>query len=360
MRTRTIHTRRAPVRTDVDTQQRPMSAVHFALAAVVLALPVLASAQSALGARATPPKRELAGETRAVNAGAGNDRGVVTGTAAVYAFGRSQPVVTCTVLRACIVELEAGEAVVDEPIAGDQVRWHISASKAGPGGRTTLVVVKPKACDITTNLIVPTDRRIYDLTLDSPQCSGGTRYNPQQAYVRHVRFTYPDDRALAAPARSGDSTTPLAARQPDSGASASGTTTATVVNRDYRIVRTRRGLFGLFRLRPIDFPWRPTALSDDGAHLTIELPAAARHQAAPALYALEDDGTRTLMNYAVRWDAAGTGRYVTDRVTRRVVLVLRSGAKEQRLEIENRGYTAPRPAPTPAAALIPGYPERAR
>jgi type IV secretion system protein VirB9 len=329
---------------------------------VAAALPFAAAAdahaQATASARTAPPRRESRSDLATVNAGT-TDRGIVVGNAAVYAFGRSQPVVTCTVLRACIVELEPGEVVVDEPIAGDQVRWHISASRAGPAGGTVLVVVKPQFCDITTNLVVPTDRRIYDLTLDSPPCAGGSRYNPQQAYVRHVRFTYDGTRRLDAAAVTAGSNAPLTRTSSDGGLKLPRDSASAALNRDYRIVRTRRGLFGVFTRRPIDFPWRPVAAFDDGAHLTIELPAAARHQAAPALYALEDDGSRTLMNYSARWDAAGTGRYVTDRVARRVVLVLRSGRREQTLALENRSYTAPRPVPTAPAALIPGYTGRA-
>lgn len=271
-------------------------------------------------------------------------RGVIVGNVVVFAYGRSQPVVTCTVLRACIVELEPGEMVVDEPIAGDQVRWLISASRAGPGGKTTLIVVKPQFCDVTTNLVVPTDRRIYDVTLDSPPCRGGSALNPQQSYVRHVRFTYAHaPRLSGAGAPSGpESSADSTSRAEDDSPAATDSTVRVAINRDYRVVRRRRGPFGLFGRRPIDFPWTPASLHDDGAHLTIELPPVARHQAAPALYALEDDGSRTLVNYVVRWTPSGDGQYVTDRVAQRFVLVLRSGTREQRLELENRGYDRPR------------------
>src|SRR5438034_11784048 len=80
-------------------------------------------------------------------------------------------------------------------IAGDLTRWEVTPAAAGPDGRTTLVVVKPKDCDLTTNLVLATDRRIYDLTLDSPPCRatvGRSETNPQDPYARHVRFYYPD------------------------------------------------------------------------------------------------------------------------------------------------------------------------
>ena len=263
-------------------------------------------------------------------------------------FGHSEPVLTCTVLRVCIIELEDRELVVNEPIAGDQERWIITAARSGPDGRNTLIVVKPKQCDITTNIVIPTDRRIYDLALDSPPGPGrGT--NPRQAFVRHVRFSYPDDSGAGPTATEG--TRPDTARAGDANAAAEGngsrpttpgadSAVAPAVNRDYRVRRERHGLFGLFRWKRIDFPWRPVAIYDDGVRVSLVLPAEARHSAAPVLYALEDDGSRTLVNYAVR-DSAEVVVYVADRTFRRGVLVVPNGSREQRLEFENRAGGKP-------------------
>ena len=259
-------------------------------------------------------------------------------------FGHSEPVLTCTVLRVCIIELEDRELVVNEPIAGDQERWIITAARSGPDGRNTLIVVKPKQCDITTNIVIPTDRRIYDLALDSPPCLGrGT--NPRQAFVRHVRFSYPDDSGAGRTATEG--TGPDTARNANGNGDVPRLTTAAAdsavtpaVNRAYRVRRERHGLFGLFREKPIDFPWQPVAIYDDGVRVSLVLPAEARHSAAPVLYALEDDGSRTLVNYAVR-DSAEAVVYVADRTFRRGVLVIPSGSREQRLEFENGAWGKP-------------------
>jgi type IV secretory pathway VirB9-like protein len=262
-------------------------------------------------------------------------------------FGHSEPVLTCTVLRVCIIELEDRELVVNEPIAGDQARWIITSARSGPDGRNTLIVVKPKQCDITTNIVIPTDRRIYDLALDSPPCSGrGT--NPRQAFVRHVRFSYPDDsgagRTATEGARPGTADNAngdgAAGQAPSPTTTAADSAVAPVLNRDYRVRRERHGLFGLFRRKRIDFPWRPVAIYDDGVRVSLVLPAEARHTAAPVLYALEDDGSRTLVNYTVR-DSAEAVVYVADRTFRRGVLVVPNGSREQRLEFENRQWGKP-------------------
>lgn len=239
---------------------------------------------------------------------------LVVGAVTAYPFGHGTPMLTCTPLRACTIELEAGEVLVHGPIAGDVHRWRIAPAAAGAAGRSTIVVVKPTDCAITTNVVLSTDRRLYDLTLDAPPCSAGTT-NPAGQIGRHVRFYYPDDTAAAA--------TEVVARVDTVGIR------IVALNRNYSVPRKAK------------FPWRPAEVFDDGAHVYIRVPESARHQAAPVLYALEEDGSRVLVNYTLRGDT-----YVTDRTFRRGLLVLGSGRNEQTLELENRAWGAERlPAP---------------
>jgi type IV secretion system protein VirB9 len=245
-------------------------------------------------------------------------------------FASAQTVLTCSVLRACVVELERGETLVNEPVAGDLARWIVIRGRAGPGGANALVVVKPKACGITTNLVLSTDRRIYDVDLESPPCSAyvGTPTNPRRDYVRHIRFSYPEDsvRATERLARA----TATAAPKRDSAE-----VRTAHLNQDYDVLRARRGPFGLFGEQPLDFPWVPAAIGDDGAHVYITLPGDARQHAAPVLYAVEGDGSRTLVNYTMRDTVI-----VTDRTFRRGLFVIAAGEREQRLEFENRAWSA--------------------
>lgn len=253
--------------------------------------------------------------------GTGVAQPVVVGPVTAHPFGHSTPTLTCTPLRACTIQLEAGETLVHEPIAGDVERWRIARAGAGPDGRSSIVVVKPTDCAITTNVVLSTDRRIYDLTLDSPPCREGTT-NPAGQGGRQVRFYYPDDTL-----------------RPEPSAEAVDTVGIRIVelNRNYRLPRKPK------------FPWTPAEVFDDGAHVYIRIPESARHQAAPVLYALEEDGSRTLLNYTVRGDM-----YVTDRTFRRGLLVLGSGRTEQTLELENQAWGAERlPAPPARGASPP-------
>lgn len=233
-------------------------------------------------------------------------RVVREGNFVTFPYGHSQPTLTCARLRACIIELEPGEIVLSR-IAGDLARWEIAPATAGADGRTTLVVVKPKDCDLTTNLVLATDRRIYDLTLDAPPCktiTGSHETNPQDPYVRHVRFYYPDE-TVAQWSKPAPPTIALDVAQ---------------LNFNYAIKRDKQ------------FPWQPAQVFDDGAHVYIKLPDAARHREAPVLFVLAANGSRTLLNYTVTGDT-----YITDRLFDRAVLMAGVEGKEQKIILERRG-----------------------
>jgi type IV secretion system protein VirB9 len=240
-------------------------------------------------------------------------RTVEEGAFVTFPYGHGQPTLTCAPLRACVIELEAGETVLSR-IAGDTQRWEIELAPAGPDGRTPLVVVKPHDCGLTTNLVLSTSAgRIYDLTLDSPPCARAG-VNPHGVYIRHVRFYYPDAmvQAWAAPVVPP---TPLRSTTP---------VHADAFNFAYQVRRLHR------------FPWTPIAVFDDGVHCYIKLPPQAARRDAPVLFALADDGSKEVLNYSVT-----NQTYVTDRVFRSAVLVIGEAVTEQALRIDNLRFDGP-------------------
>jgi len=247
-------------------------------------------------------------------------RTIQEGTVLAVPYGHAQPTLTCAPLRVCTIELDSGEVILDK-LAGDTQRWEIVQARAGAYGETPLVAIKPHDCGIATNLVLTTSTatgraRVYEITLDSPPCARGTM-NPAGPYVRQLRYWYPDDliAAWARPAVIHPADTPapsIAASIP-----------LDRLNFDYRVRRDKH------------FPWAPRVVFDDGAHLYLTLPDAAVHDVAPVLFALADDGTKTLINYVVH----GT-TYVTDRVARRAVLVIGEGSDIRTLTLENRRAAA--------------------
>jgi len=249
-------------------------------------------------------------------------RTVEEGVSVAFPYGHAQPTLTCAPLRACVIELDAGETVLSR-ISGDTQRWEIALAPAGVDGRTPLVVVKPHDCGLSTNLVLTTSLgRIYDLTLDSPPCQKGG-LGQATSYVRHVRFYYPDDMVRTVGSVVGS------AGQNGVGVvtAGSGLRKGAVesLNFDYRLDRGKK------------FPWVPVAVFDDGVRCYIKLPAEALHRDAPALFALDEDGGegRSLMNYNVE-----NNTYVTDHVFRSAELVLGGSGADRTLRIENVGVGA--------------------
>ncbi|MGH7577029.1 MAG: TrbG/VirB9 family P-type conjugative transfer protein, partial [Longimicrobiales bacterium] len=205
----------------------------------------------------------------------------------LFPFGHTRPVVRCPRLNACVIGLEPGEALTDQPLSGDTERWIIETSVAGGDTLTPLVVIKPQDCDLATNLVIPTDRRVYELSLVSDSCKDT---GEPQTYSRQVTFWYPDEMLAARAAESE--------RAVEDSVGASGSNAATVerapeveLNHDYDI---DRGWF-LNRKR---YPWMPVDVFDDGTRTYIVLPETARTAELPILYILEG-GERHVLNYAL-------------------------------------------------------------
>jgi type IV secretion system protein TrbG len=227
----------------------------------------------------------------------------------LFPFGHERPTIHCPRLNACVVALQPGEQLTDEPLAGDTERWIIDTSAMGSGAQTPLVIVKPEDCGLSTNLLIPTDRRIYEMSLASDRCGG--RGDPPE-YTRRVMFWYPDD---------------MLAEREEERTRVAAVPEHRTLNRAYRLDRGSRwsSLRGGSRL-----PWTPREVFDDGTRTYVVLPEHARTSEMPILYALEGK-ERQVVNVALRGDTI-----VADRTLRRAVLVVGSGKGARQLRIENR------------------------
>jgi len=93
------------------------------------------------------------------------------------------PKILCRPMRVTDIILQSGEKVTGVH-AGDTVRWTYSPGLSGNGENTTIhVMIKPLASDISTNLIIHTDRRVYNLDLVSTASD----------FFPSVSFGYPDE-----------------------------------------------------------------------------------------------------------------------------------------------------------------------
>lgn len=234
-----------------------------------------------------------------------------------FPFGHGEARVRCARLQVCPIELQPGERLLDEPLTGDTERWIVEISVSGPNGEVPLVVVKPTDCDLVTNMLIPTDRRVYVLSLVSDSCEDG---EPAWTSVQRTKFWYPDEMLEAErQAREAERELDRLAVAPCEGEA--------IVNRDYEVKQRGGGWFG----SDPPFVWTPEKVCDDGIRTYIQLPEGARHAEFPVLYQIGDDGEKEMLNYIPRGDVI-----IADRVLRRGALIVNSGGEERRIDLNNR------------------------
>jgi type IV secretion system protein VirB9 len=180
--------------TGVQPPAAPASGASAAIPSAPVAEPVVAPAAIPVARQVHAPRvrAHRASQAHAISSAAidhaerlwehtGQAAGMIGANGTVMvAYGETRPAIRCTPLHLCVIELLAGEQITDWSI-GDSVRWKAAASRAGD---MPVVVIKPVAAGLETNLTVLTDQgRVYYMTLTSTQSSYVPLvqfYNPQE------------------------------------------------------------------------------------------------------------------------------------------------------------------------------------
>jgi len=193
------------------------------------------------------------------------------------------------------VALEPGEQLVGSgPVAaGDTVRWIIGDTESGAGAAKRIhILVKPTRPELTTNLVIDTDRRTYHLELRSDE----------KTYMAAVSWIYPQDQLIAL-------------RQQNAAADAAAPVATGV---DISALNFR------YRVEGDSPAWRPKRAFDDGRQVFIEFPSGIAQGEMPPLWVIGAEGDGQLVNYRVR------GNYmIVDRLFAAAELKL--GAKHQEI-----------------------------
>ena len=169
------------------------------------------------------------------------------------------------------IALEPDEQLVGTgPVAaGDTVRWVIGDTESGTGaGKRIHILLKPTAPNLTTNLVINTDRRTYHLELRSDE----------KTYMASVSWAYPQDQLIALRGQNAiaDTAAPVA----------SGV--------DINSLNFR------YRLEGDNPAWRPLRAFDDGRQVFIEFPSGIAQGEMPPLWVVGPQGEGQLVNYRVR------------------------------------------------------------
>ena len=238
----------------------------------------------------------------------------------IYPYGEVIPIITCRPMRMTDIALEPGESIMGIH-AGDTVRWTFAPSQSMKNGLpVSHIIAKPSQPGISTNLIINTDKRSYNLDFTATE-------NTQ--FIRGVAFSYQTNDLTAIFRKSLYGDTPKKALEDE---------LQDVNGVDLDGLYTRYTIIDKSRV-----DWRPDAVFDDGNKTYIRMPL--RFSETPAFYILLDK-KETLSNYRVK------GRYfIVDRLfdraylkigSKRVAIVREdklsdSNIKESKARAERRG-----------------------
>ncbi|MFG1287856.1 P-type conjugative transfer protein TrbG [Xanthobacter versatilis] len=190
------------------------------------------------------------------------------------------------------IALEPGESLTGSgPIAaGDTARWVIGDTENGSGvTRRVHVLVKPTRPDITTNLVVTTDRRTYMIELRSGE----------KPYMPAVAWAYPQ------PPASQRQSVPAVPVIP------------AVEARNYR--------YGLTGDAP---PWRPIEVYDDGRRVYVVFPRGIVQGEMPPIFVIGPEGEAQIVNSHIHQNIL-----IVDRLFGAAELRLGSGERQQKVRI---------------------------
>ncbi len=177
------------------------------------------------------------------------------------------------------IALQPGEELISVS-AGDTVRWVVGDTTSGEGaGAQVHILVKPIAADLTTNLVITTNRRAYHLELHSSDAT----------YMASISWAYPHDELIALQRRNERAAADLT-RTIDAGL-------------DLQNLRFRYAISG------DDPPWRPLRAFDDGRKVYIQFPSGLFQGEAPPLFVVGPEGDNELVNYRVKGNF-----YIVDRL----------------------------------------------
>lgn len=203
------------------------------------------------------------------------------------------------------IALEPGERLTGTgPIAaGDTARWIIGDTESGAGRNArVLVLVKPTRPDITTNLVISTDRRTYLIELNASE----------ETWMPAISWAYP--RAPETPRIAA--ATPRIPPPPA---------------RNYR--------YGL-QVQGDSPPWRPVSVFDDGRRVYVVFPRGIAQGEMPPLFVLGRDGELEIVNSRIHGNVL-----IVDRLFGAAELRLGRGPRQEvvrilRIELESDATAA--------------------
>lgn len=219
-----------------------------------------------------------------------------------------QPIINCMPFQQTVITLEAGEKFTSIT-SGDpsNLSYLVAVSGASTGVETQQVLVKPASPKMSTNLIITTDKRIYNILI----VVGG----PKDKITRNVSFWYPDDML--------NKVNDNIEKQNDITVNAEKTPQLNLADANFN-----------YKITTDDDPsWTPVRAFDDGKRTWIEFPNGVDSKNLPTVLIQSDSGN--LVKYNVSYYSP---YYVIQGVFSRAKLVAGVGGNQVSVDVYNKNF----------------------
>ena len=220
-----------------------------------------------------------------------------------------QPVISCEPFQETVITLEAGEKFTSIT-SGDpaNLSYKVAASGASTGTETQQVLVKPGLSHMSTNLVIVTDKRVYNILIVV-----GTAKNK---ITRNVAFWYPEEMT--------EQINKKTQKQNDADLNLNGEQMASVdlthANFSYKISGD-------------DPSWTPVRVFDDGKRTYIQMPKGVDSKSLPTLLVQSDSGQDT--KYTVSFYSP---YILVEGIFSQAKLVAGVGGNQVEVDIYNKNY----------------------
>jgi type IV secretion system protein VirB9 len=215
--------------------------------------------------------------------------------------------VVCKVLSLSVIQLEDGEVPIGMPSLSDTLRWEITGDvwRTQDGKNVQLIMLKPMEVGLKTNMIIVTNRRIYQILLSSTRDS----------YMPMIKFRYPFGSQFITARTMTDTEKQNSELKDEEGL---------YLSYNYRII-AGWAIIGLFKPE-----WTPLDAWDDGHKTYIRLPRMVLQKEYPTIF----EKRNYIVNYRLDDDLIIIDKLITEitlRLDNKRVRVIKKRGKAENL-----------------------------
>lgn len=218
----------------------------------------------------------------------------------------NQPVINCVPFQETIISLQPGERFTSITSGDPQnLSYQVAVSGASTGVETQQVLVKPGLEHMSTNLVIATDKRIYNISIVVGASS--------KKITRNVGFWYPDDMTASINQKTEK-------QNQDMNMEKSPLLNLADANFNYKISGD-------------DPSWTPVRVFDDGKRTWIEMPRGTDNKNLPSVLIQSDSGQD------MKYNTSYYSPYmIIDGIFGQAKLIAGVGGDQVEVDIRNKAY----------------------